>query len=149
MSELIQIIRKESESSFQNGFSKRNITYHDKELELLGFRGEHDLLITFGRNPHTNSLLSIPLFYLKRNEMGISDVSEGKLSFTCDFLHYSIRQLQEMVSTLGNSSIENKLKVIIGPYNQEKYIERIYHHISCKGTSFVKKSSAQFVSGNL
>lgn len=149
MSELIQIIRKESESSFQNGFSKRNITYHDKELELLGFRGEHDLLITFDRNPLTDNNLSIPLFYLKRNEMGISDVSEGKLSFTCDFLHYSIRQIQEMVSTLGNRAIEKKLKLIIGSYNQEKYVERLYHHISCQGTSFVKKSSVQFVSGNL
>ena len=72
MSELIQIIRKESESSFQNGFSRRNIRYHDKELELLGFRGKHDLLITFDRNPLTDNNLSIPLFYLKRNEMGIS-----------------------------------------------------------------------------
>ncbi len=149
MSELIQIIRKESESSFEKGFSRRNIRYYDKELDLLGYRGKHDLLVTFDRNPHTNNNLSIPLFYLKRNEMGISDVSEGKLSLSCDLLHYTIRKLQEMTSRFGDSPIEKKIKVMIGPYNQEKYVERLYHHISCKGTSFVKESSAQFVSGNL
>ncbi len=149
MSELIQLIRKESESSFEKGFSRRNVEYNNEELDLLGFRGEHDLLITFDRNPHTNNYLSIPLFYLKRNEIGASNVSEGKLSLGCDLLHYSVRKLQEISSGLGDSPIEKKIKVMVGPYNQEKYVERLYHHISCKGTSFVKESSAEFLSGNL